>query len=540
MPSAGCDRNSATTTPVKNNYFFNFDPAFIGRFVDTNHTEIHSGMKLVPSRMLPPQSPGSLPAVFGAPPDLLWRYPLTLPPSATPANPYQPNSLDFRTQLPPALGSDPWQWSREDVVSFLRWCEFEFDLPQFDMDMFQMNGKALCLLTKSDLAERIPGSGDIVHNVLQMLMRCMGRRSPRHPHPTALPSSPLTPHFPLTPSWATCPPTIEFPTPSNTSSLPPHHHSSVNLSPAPSVDSGSSPDIPPSAYNQTDIPPNYSSSYNSGASSGSNQSDSDLDESTSPTPSPTVSQTPRTPTSPSAHSPLVAKMGGQYFFPNEPSNEPNTNGRLLWDFLQQLLEDSHQRYVAYIAWKNRDSGIFKIVDPPGLAKLWGIQKNHLSMNYDKMSRALRYYYRVNILRKVQGERHCYQFLRNPSELKSIKNISLLRQQMSAANNSTNASTNNTNTVANNSTNASNQPPSVEIFIKSEPFQEDDLRPTDLRINRTTPSTQDDDKSAVRWSSSAHAQQQQQRWSNDDEYSCSKPEDLRVSSASPPIQVTDSS
>lgn len=85
-----------------------------------------------------------------------------------------------------------------------------------------------------------------------------------------------------------------------------------------------------------------------------------------------------------------------------------SDGRLLWDFLQQLLNDSMQRYTNYIAWKNRDSGVFKIVDPPGLAKLWGIQKNHLSMNYDKMSRALRYYYRVNILRKVQGERHCYQ------------------------------------------------------------------------------------------------------------------------------------
>merc|ERR1719229_512504 len=113
------------------------------------------------------------------------------------------------------------------------------------------------------------------------------------------------------------------------------------------------------------------------------------------------------------------------------SEPPSTNGRLLWDFLQQLLNDPGQRYTSYIQWKNKETGVFKIVDPAGLARLWGIQKNHLSMNYDKMSRALRYYYRVNILRKVQGERHCYQFLRNPSELKSIKNISLLRQQMEA-------------------------------------------------------------------------------------------------------------
>lgn len=97
-----------------------------------------------------------------------------------------------------------------------------------------------------------------------------------------------------------------------------------------------------------------------------------------------------------------------------------------------------------------------LIDPAGLAKLWGIQKNHLSMNYDKMSRALRYYYRVNILRKVQGERHCYQFLRNPTELKNIKNISLLRQsvnQNNNANNSNNAN-NNSNNLAGNQTNAS--------------------------------------------------------------------------------------
>jgi ETS translocation variant 6/7 len=37
--------------------------------------------------------------------------------------------------------SDPRVWSRDDVATFLRWCEREFDLPHFDMEMFQMNGK---------------------------------------------------------------------------------------------------------------------------------------------------------------------------------------------------------------------------------------------------------------------------------------------------------------------------------------------------------------------------------------------------------------
>ena len=37
-------------------------------------------------------------------------------------------------------GPDPRTWGREDVVTFLRWCEREFDLPGLDLDKFQMNG----------------------------------------------------------------------------------------------------------------------------------------------------------------------------------------------------------------------------------------------------------------------------------------------------------------------------------------------------------------------------------------------------------------
>lgn len=84
------------------------------------------------------------------------------------------------------------------------------------------------------------------------------------------------------------------------------------------------------------------------------------------------------------------------------------DGLFLWDFLLQLLNDTNDRYTQYIAWKDREAKIFEIVNPNGLARMWGVQKNHPSMNYDNMSRALRYYYRKNILRKIIGQRHTYQ------------------------------------------------------------------------------------------------------------------------------------
>jgi ETS translocation variant 6/7 len=52
----------------------------------------------------------------------------------------------------------------------------------------------------------------------------------------------------------------------------------------------------------------------------------------------------------------------------EDLDSPSTNGRLLWDFLQQLLNDGTQRYTSYIQWKNKETGVFKIVDPAGLAR----------------------------------------------------------------------------------------------------------------------------------------------------------------------------
>lgn len=100
------------------------------------------------------------------------------------------------------------------------------------MDMFQMNGKALCLLTKSDLGERCPGAGDVIHNVLTMLTREYNQRClPSSPVTPTRPSAyPLSPHsHPPTPTW------VDNPYAANFASL--MSANSVTLSPAPSVDS---------------------------------------------------------------------------------------------------------------------------------------------------------------------------------------------------------------------------------------------------------------------------------------------------------------
>lgn len=38
-----------------------------------------------------------------------------------------------------------------------------------------------------------------------------------------------------------------------------------------------------------------------------------------------------------------------------------------------------------------------------VARRWGAQKNRPAMNYDKLSRSLRYYYEKGIMQKVAGD-----------------------------------------------------------------------------------------------------------------------------------------
>lgn len=50
-----------------------------------------------------------------------------------------------------------------------------------------------------------------------------------------------------------------------------------------------------------------------------------------------------------------------------------------------------------------------MVDPEEVAQKWGRRKKRSNMNYDKMGRALRYYYDKMILTKVPGKKYTYRF-----------------------------------------------------------------------------------------------------------------------------------
>ncbi|XP_058865509.1 Friend leukemia integration 1 transcription factor-like isoform X4 [Acipenser ruthenus] len=78
----------------------------------------------------------------------------------------------------------------------------------------------------------------------------------------------------------------------------------------------------------------------------------------------------------------------------------------LWQFLLELLSDSSN--AGCITWEGTN-GEFKMTDPDEVARRWGERKSKPNMNYDKLSRALRYYYDKNIMTKVHGKRYAYKF-----------------------------------------------------------------------------------------------------------------------------------
>ena len=80
----------------------------------------------------------------------------------------------------------------------------------------------------------------------------------------------------------------------------------------------------------------------------------------------------------------------------------------LWQFVKELL--NQPQHSGCIHWVDQEAGIFKIVDSVRVAELWGKRKNRPAMNFDKLSRSLRQYYKKGIMKKTsRPQRLVYQF-----------------------------------------------------------------------------------------------------------------------------------
>ncbi|ELV13771.1 ETS homologous factor [Tupaia chinensis] len=112
---------------------------------------------------------------------------------------------------------------------------------------------------------------------------------------------------------------------------------------------------------------------------------------------------------PSAESPDLKKEREQAAKPHTKKHNPR--GTHLWEFIRDILLNP-EKNPGLIKWEDRSEGVFRFLKSEAVAQLWGKKKNNSSMTYEKLSRAMRYYYKREILERVDGRRLVYKFGKN--------------------------------------------------------------------------------------------------------------------------------
>lgn len=288
------------------------------------------------------------------------------------------------------IGSDPRTWSVEETRSWIGWILRQYDLPPIaQLDRVRLDGPAFCALTEDQLRRIAPHCGDILHAQLE-IWKTAGDLQPHSSPPhtvsfkgddTFLDLSAILNHWHSEQSqFLSISPNGLHGHPSH----PPPFYPGTNAASSPSPRDGVSvvPEVSISAagsdFNSEGIPSEDE------ASDDSSEMDTRVTTSSAP----------------------VALQSGV----GVPTGRPGSHSHIhLWQFLKELLNQSHL-YGSSIRWLDRGKGVFKIEDSVRVARLWGKRKNRPAMNYDKLSRSIRQYYKKGIMKKTErSQRLVYQF-----------------------------------------------------------------------------------------------------------------------------------
>ncbi|XP_041470184.1 protein c-ets-1-B-like isoform X2 [Lytechinus variegatus] len=323
------------------------------------------------------------------------------------------------------IPKDPSKWSECQVVAWVLWAIKEFSLEGVSVGNFRIIGRDLCTLPKADFLSRAPPfMGDILWEHIDMLRKeC---------DPSNIPAQSSSSTTSTTSSSASTPISVT----TTTTTTPSSSSQSIKLESAssgylnatsciPRLDDflaqGFSVDqpqaVPVSApqctgfsdgmyqvseslqtlneFNAEDILNIKQEDTGSSSDYYSLESSPNSNQHFLETPTPEIYNNPH------IYDPPMP------YFNNGHSTFKGSGPIQLWQFLLELLTDKTCQHI--ISWTG-DGWEFKLSDPDEVARRWGKRKNKPKMNYEKLSRGLRYYYDKNIIHKTAGKRYVYRFV----------------------------------------------------------------------------------------------------------------------------------
>ncbi|KAM4620110.1 protein C-ets-2 [Polymixia lowei] len=332
------------------------------------------------------------------------------------------------------ISNNPRKWTKQHVLQWLQWAVSEFSLANFNYFKFDMNGQELCDLGKEQFLQLAPDFvGDILWEHLDQMMReCQEKEDT---------SKPLRSIVPPVINWMSSSgfrldeSQCAMQVPESTSSLLRQLFESPDKTSMLIQDQKFSTLSKPQ-LDTVNISYSTGSKTYSSTSSMSKPCQSSLDSMDSFEglrswgSQSSLADTQRVPSIESfdeeySGTPIsLSKQSLSFKDYVQEQNEPVELGKpvvpaavlarftgsgpiQLWQFLLELLTDKSCQPI--ISWTG-DGWEFKLTDPDEVAQRWGQRKNKPKMNYEKLSRGLRYYYDKNIIHKTSGKRYVYRFV----------------------------------------------------------------------------------------------------------------------------------
>jgi len=275
------------------------------------------------------------------------------------------------------LSPNPSAWSSEDVKGWLLWTSRQCNLGPLPLHHFHVDGSQLVALTEEEFRAAAPQGGDVLYAKLDIWRSAWNQRS----HVLTPAPTPTTTTPPSIRVEDTCPDVSEMLLTWNSTAGSGSGQQEGLLGVA----------SPSSNYFLT-VPSPASSFHRGRASPYSDHTPSSCEDFTS-----------------EVEEMEEEEEEEELRRASTPSVTTSSSHIHLWQFLKELLSQTDVHGSA-IRWLDRSRGVFKIEDSVRVARLWGKRKNRPAMNYDKLSRSIRQYYRKGIMKKTErSQRLVYQF-----------------------------------------------------------------------------------------------------------------------------------